>query len=60
MRIIHYINEDGSIEGVFFTDDNSMDSKDVCPQGCSVESDTNIDIDLPSSFPTEMNLEKSF
>ena len=56
IRIIHYSNESGSHEGVFFTEDLEMDAEDVLPPNCTISSDTKLDIELPSSFPMEYNL----
>lgn len=58
IRIIHYSNDNGSKEGVFFTDDMGMDAIEACPPDCTVVSDTDFNFELPSSFPLEYNLEK--
>ena len=57
-RIIHYGNENGSIEGVHFTEDKSLDVKTILPKGCKVENDITLDEDMPSTFPMDYYLEK--
>jgi hypothetical protein len=57
MRIIHYSNESGSREGLAFTETND-DADDFVPYGCELISDIYLDIDLPTSFPSETTFEK--
>ena len=57
VRLIHYSNEDGSCEGVYFTDDLKMDASDACPYGCTVKSDQQIEMDT-SGFPMNYDLRR--
>jgi hypothetical protein len=58
VRCIHYANESGSREGVYFTEDTDMDAQDVIPPGCTLNKDFEIDDDLPGDFPLDTALEK--
>lgn len=59
MRVIHYSNQDGSKEGVFFTEDTDVNAEDILPPGCKVHNDFAFDgDDFPSDFPLDYNLEK--
>lgn len=59
MRVIHYSSQDGTKEGVFFTEDTDLKSEEVLPPRCKVVNDFTIDgDDFPSDFPLEYNLEK--
>lgn len=60
IRIIHYSNDSGSREGVTFTEDLAAEVGDFIPHGCTLVTDTEEDIDLPTSFPLETQLEKIF
>lgn len=58
LRCIHYSNFDGSIEGVFFTDDFSMDAADCIPPNCSLDNEFKLEkSDFPNTFPFDYNLE---
>lgn len=60
MRCIHYANDNGSVEGVYFTEDTDMDAGDVLSRpDCKVINDFHFDDgDFPGNFPTDTNLEK--
>lgn len=60
IRIIHYAGDNSSREGVYFTEDLETDVADFIPYGCKLVSDDEEDIDLPSSFPLERQLESIF
>ena len=56
-RLIHYSGPNGR-EGVTFTEDLDADVNDFIPVGCKLETDTELDIELPSTFPMDYQLEK--
>lgn len=61
IRIIHYAGENNSSrEGVYFTEDFDTDTEDFIPHGCKLVSDTEEELDLPSLFPLERQLESVF
>lgn len=39
MRIIHYIDPSGSREGIYLTEDNNLDAREVLPPNCEVIND---------------------
>ena len=55
-RIIHFTNENGSKEGVYFTDDMNTPAEDFIPPFCELGSDTTIDDDMPNHFPMNYTL----
>lgn len=60
VRLIQYSSEDGSMEGVYFTEDIAIDAFSVCPKGCTVDEDVVMDgYDFPSSFPLDKNLTRA-
>ena len=57
VRLIHYSSEDGSKEGCYFTEDDHIDANEVCPIGCTVDSDVIMDgYDFPNTFPLDRHL----
>lgn len=59
IRIIRYSSENGNREGVFFTEDMELNSKQVIPYGCSIDSDTVITAsNWDTCFPMDYNLER--
>jgi hypothetical protein len=58
IRVIRYSNENGSREGVYFTEDFDLLVDDITPIGCEVDDDTIIEVYnwLPL-FPMDYNLE---
>lgn len=62
IRIIHYSNESGSREGVYFTIDLDKAADEIIPHGCTLDSDTETSSDdgeFPSSFPFDYHLIKT-
>ena len=59
MRVIHYSNHDGTIEGVYFTEELDMNAEDVLPPNCQVDNDFEVDDEFPSTFPLGFNLERN-
>lgn len=53
LRIIHLINEATNEERISFTEDAAAPADDFVPHGFKLQSDTLVDIDLPSAFPSE-------
>lgn len=59
VRIIHWIDpKDSYNEGIYITEDIDTDAGDFVPYGCTLYSDTQHDIDLPSGFPIEYGFKK--
>ena len=59
IRIIRYSSENGSSEGVFFTEEFDLDAEDVIPHGCTLDSDRRIHVtDWETCFPMDYNLER--
>jgi hypothetical protein len=55
VRCIHFSSNDGSKEGVIFTEDFEEKTEDFIPPGCTLDGETE-DIklhQLPSSFPLD-------
>lgn len=59
VRFIHFVQKGTSKEGIHITEDLTVDVNDLLPFGYEVESDTEHDIDLPSSFPIEYGFKKT-
>ena len=57
-RLIHYSNDSGSKEGVYFTEDTELNASSVVPPGCTITNDVILDEEFPSTFPMDYNLEK--
>jgi hypothetical protein len=59
IRIIRYSNENGSREGVYFTEDFELLADDVIPFGCELDSDTVIEVyNWDGCFPMDYHLER--
>jgi len=58
IRVIGYANADCSREGVTFTEDKDTPAEDFVPHGCELQYDEELDVELPSRFPLETQLEK--
>ena len=59
IRCIQYSNQDGSREGVYFTEDLEISADEVIPPGCELVNDFQIESDdFPGDFPLEYNLER--
>lgn len=54
-RLIHYTGKDGR-EGLSTEEDMSVDVNDLIPYGCTLVSETIIEV--PSSFPSNHQFEK--
>lgn len=58
MRLIIYSREDGSQQGVVFTDDLYAPVEDFIPYPCACVHDGELKVTLPIEFPMEDNLER--
>jgi hypothetical protein len=57
MRCIWYSNENGR-EGIYVTEDDSLDTSEVLPPNCTVQGDFDPEVDgFPSNFCFDRNLE---
>ena len=58
IRLIHLTDPNTNEERVTFSEDLTADVEDFIHHGFRLESDTVVDIDLPSSFPSNHEFRK--
>ena len=58
IRILLQSSQDGNIEHVFFTEDFDTPSGEFIIPGCSLDSDSTREMDLPDGFPLETELKR--
>lgn len=61
VRCILFSNENGSKEGVIFTDDMDAPATDFIPPDCTLSGETELhENDLPTAFPLNYTLMRTF
>lgn len=62
VRLIHWSNESGSVEGLVFTEDMDVDCMELVPVGKGITKadvmDTKLAVTLPGEFPLDYTLIK--